>query len=84
MVVLSDTGYVCNAHVLRGISKEIDMKAETTARGWHFEPARKNGHAVPVTIAVDANYWTNGAGEIVSDPPRSSAPSEKVGNTPIR
>jgi Gram-negative bacterial TonB protein C-terminal len=84
MVVLSDTGYVCSTHVLRGISKEINKKAETAVRGWHFEPAQKNGYAVPVAIAVDANYWTNSAGEVVSDPPQSAASSEKVGNTPVR
>jgi hypothetical protein len=82
---ISDKGFVCSTHVLRGISKEINKKTETAARGWHFEPARKDGHAVPVVISVDVNYWTTSAGEIVSDPPpQSSASSDKAANKPVQ
>ena len=81
---ISDQGYVCRPHVLSGISKEINKKTEMAARGWHFEPARKNGHTVPVVVSVAVNYWTTSAGEIVSDPPpQSLASSDKAGNKPV-
>jgi TonB-like protein len=85
LAVISDKGYVCSTRVVRGISKEIDKKIETGVRGWHFDPALKDGHAVPAVIYLDADYWLSSAGEIVSDPPKPQSPvsSEKTENKPI-
>ncbi len=65
LAVISDRGYVCRAQALRGPSKEFNKKAEIAVRGWRFDPAMKEGHAVPVVVTVDVNYWTTNAGEIV-------------------
>jgi hypothetical protein len=70
LTAISDKGYVCSTQVLRSISKEVDKKAETEVRGWHFEPASRKGRAVPVAVLVEVNYWTTKTGEIVSDPPK--------------
>ena len=70
LTAISDRGYVCSTQVLRSISKEVDQKAETAVREWHFEPARRKGRAVPVAVLVEVNYWTTKTGEIVSDPPK--------------
>jgi hypothetical protein len=79
LTVISDKGYVCSTHVLHGINQELNKKTETSVRGWHFDPARKNGHPVPVVVSLDVNYWTTSTGEIVSDPPppQSSVASKK-------
>jgi hypothetical protein len=98
LAVISDKGYaaiaarvsptnigflLCSVRALRGPNKEFNKKAETAVRDWHFEPARKDGHAVPVVVSVDVNYWTTSTGEVVSDPPpQSSASPEKAGNKP--
>jgi hypothetical protein len=65
--------------VIRGLNKELDKKTHTAVKGWHFDPARKNGQAVPVVVSLDVNYWTTSSGEIVSDPPpqQFSSSSEK-------
>jgi TonB family protein len=86
LAVISDKGYVCSVHTLRGPSKEFNKKAETAVRGWHFDPARKDGHALPVVVTVDVNYWTTSTGEIVSDPPQSQSPAlpEEVGSKPVQ
>lgn len=57
MVVISDKGYVCDAQVIRGLDKETDKNAAGAVRQWHFQPARKDGHAVPVVVTVEVNYW---------------------------
>src|SRR5215469_8835566 len=53
ITVVSDTGYVCSAKVIRGIDKTIDADAISTLRKWHYDPAQKNGHGVPVVSTVD-------------------------------
>src|SRR5690242_10989223 len=50
MAVISDKGFVCSAQVIRGLDKQIDKKAVQTVRQWHFQPARKDGHAVRVVV----------------------------------
>jgi EAL domain-containing protein (putative c-di-GMP-specific phosphodiesterase class I) len=55
MAVISDKGYVCDAQVIRGLDKETDKKASGAVRQWHFQSARKNGHAVPVVVTVEVN-----------------------------
>ena len=79
LTVVSDTGYVCSAHVISGINKELDKKTEIMVKEWRLEPARKNDKAVPVFLSLDVNYWKTSKGEIVSDPPppkSSTSPKE--------
>ena len=86
LAVISDKGYVCSARTLRGPSKEFNKKAETAVRVWHFDPYRKDGLAVPSVVAVDVNYWTTSAGEIIGDAPltQSSVSSDKAGDKPVQ
>jgi Gram-negative bacterial TonB protein C-terminal len=53
---VSDTGYVCSAKVIGGIDKKSDADAERVVREWHFAPAKKDGHPVPVVVAVEVHY----------------------------
>ena len=76
LTVVSDKGYVCSTQVLKGINKEIDKNAEESARQWRFTPATKGNRTVPVVITVKVNFWSTSTGEIVSDPPPSSAQSK--------
>jgi|SRR5215470_7083779 len=83
LLVVSNKGYVCSSRVLKGINNELDQQAQSTAQTWRFDPAQKNGRAVPVVISVGVNFKTNNAGEIVLDPLPSQSPhtSEKPRNT---
>jgi TonB family protein len=69
LVVISDTGYVCSARVLKGINKEIDRSTQKTVSKWRFKPAMKDGHPVPVVVSIDVNYRIDANGKLVSDPP---------------
>ena len=77
LTVVSDTSYVCSARITHGLNKELDKKTALMVKGWHLDPARKNGKAVPAIVSLDVNYWTTSKGEIVTDTsrPRSSVPS---------
>lgn len=73
-VLLSDTGYVCDATVSKGIDKKFDADAESAVRQWHFEPAKKDGRPVPVVINVEVQYKRDANGNLVlsSHPPTIS------------
>jgi TonB family protein len=73
ITVVSDTGYVCSTRVARGINKELNKKAEEAVRHWRFKPASKDGHPVPVAVAVEVHFWMNGKGEISTAPPSPPA-----------
>jgi len=77
LVVISDTGYVCSARVLKGINKEIDKSTQKTVTKWRFKPAIKDGHPVPVVVSIDVNYSVDANGQLVSEapPPNVTAPS---------
>jgi TonB family protein len=72
IAVVSDTGYVCGAKVIRGIDKRIDADAISTLRKWHYDPIRKNGRGVPVVITVDLNWWRDKQGQLVHTPSEPS------------
>jgi periplasmic protein TonB len=69
LTVISDTGHVCGTRVLRGVGKQIDKDTEKAVRQWRFDPAKKDGHPVPVVVNIDVNYWRSSNGELISDPP---------------
>jgi len=80
LAVISDKGYVCSVRVLRGVDKETSKKFERAAQNWHFDPAQKDGRAVPVVVTIDVKYHLTGDGQVVSNPPQLSAPLEDKGN----
>jgi outer membrane biosynthesis protein TonB len=73
-VVVSYKGYVCNTRVVRGLSGELNKRAQESVQQWRFKPASASGHAVPVAIAVQADFWMNAKGEIIGGP-KAAAPS---------
>jgi TonB family protein len=80
LAVISDKGYVCSVRVLRGLDKETNKKFERAARDWHFDPAQKDGRAVPVVVTIDVKYRVTGDGQLVSDPPQLPTPLKDTGN----
>ncbi len=67
MIVLSDTGFVCDAEILRGLNKEADEQAIAAVRRQSFQPAKKAGKPVPVVLTVDVPYWWKD-GQLVRSP----------------
>jgi len=54
LIVISTTGYVCSAHVIPKINKQVDRKMQTALRQqMHFQPAMKDGKAVAVLATIN-------------------------------
>ena len=45
-----------NIHVLNSLGMGLDEKAMEAVKNWKFEPAMKDGHPVPVEIAVEVDF----------------------------
>jgi len=67
-VEISDTGYVCSAEPIGKPDKELAKKAVDAVRQWKFNPAKKDGRAVPVTVVVRVNFWRDAKGELLQTP----------------
>lgn len=75
LTVVSDTGYVCSAQVLHGVEKDADLEAVNSVRKSHFNPAMKNGRAVPVVVTVAVKFLRNKDGKLVLTPSGEATPS---------
>jgi TonB family protein len=78
LVVVSDTGYVCRARVIKGINKEIDKSTQKAVSKRRFKPAMKDGRPVAVVVSIDVNYRLDANGQLISDapPPNVMPPSQ--------
>jgi len=84
-MVISDTGYVCSASVLKGLSKDIDSNALESVRKWHFRPALKDGQPVPVSAELFVTVDLNGNPEPLSTvKPWALAPPAACRAPPIK
>jgi periplasmic protein TonB len=55
-VVVGTDGRPRDIKVQRALGMGLDEKAVETVRTWKFEPAKKDGQAVPVQIFVEVNF----------------------------
>jgi TonB family protein len=55
-VVVDPSGAVTNVEVVTPIGLGLDEKGVEAVRGWKFEPAMKDGQAVPVKIVVEVTF----------------------------
>lgn len=70
MAVISDRGYVCGVHLIRGFDKTADAGAIQALRRRHFQPAQKDGNPVAVVIITDVTFWRDGNGNLVQSAPK--------------
>ena len=68
LTVISDTGHVCSAQVLQGVDIKTDADVVKTVRSWNFEPARRDGRAVPTVVTLEVKYLRDKAGHLVYEP----------------
>jgi VWFA-related protein/TonB family protein len=54
--VIDETGRVQSARVTRSLRGDLDDSAVATLKTWRFEPARRNGQAVPAQIVVTMSF----------------------------
>jgi TonB family protein len=55
-LVVSAEGKPYDIRVQRSLGMGLDEKAIEAVKQWRFEPARKDGHPVPVMINVEVNF----------------------------
>jgi periplasmic protein TonB len=55
-LVVSPDGHPQQIKVQRSLGMGLDEKAVEAVRQWRFEPAKKDGQAVPVMINVEVNF----------------------------
>jgi hypothetical protein len=65
VAAISDTGYVCSARLLQKVDKGVATKVTAAIRQWHFDPAVKDGHAVPVVVTIQVNLKRDETGKVV-------------------
>jgi len=54
--IIDTEGCVIRAKVLKGLGYGLDESALESTQGWVFEPARFDGHSVPVIYNLTLNY----------------------------
>jgi protein TonB len=54
--VVAADGTVRAVRVTRSLDRGLDDEAVKAVRQWTFEPATRDGRAVPVTVAVVMNF----------------------------
>jgi protein TonB len=55
-IAVDATGAVQGVRVLKSLAPEFDLAARRAARQWKFQPAMKNGAAVPVLFNLSINF----------------------------
>ena len=54
--VVEPDGTVSHATVLRSLEPGLDQEALKAARGWRFEPGRREGKPVPVRVSIELQF----------------------------
>lgn len=55
-IIVDENGRPRDIRVQRSLGMGLDEKAMEAVRKWKFDPARKDGHAVPVRVAIEVNF----------------------------
>ena len=55
-VVVGADGIPRDVRVRRSLGMGLDEKAIAAVRTWRFEPAMKDGQAVPVQVSIEVNF----------------------------
>jgi hypothetical protein len=63
--VISEKGYVCSLQIAYAFSREGAKRAIDAVKTWKFEPAKKQGVAVPVVILVEVHFRETPDGKLV-------------------
>ena len=55
-LIVGVDGRPTNIRVLSSLGMGLDEKAIEAVKNWKFEPGQKDGHPVPVVIAVEVDF----------------------------
>lgn len=54
--VVTSRGTPKNTRVVRGLEKDVDAAAVTAVNQWLFEPGKKNGKPVAVSVQIEIHF----------------------------
>ena len=54
--VVSSRGTPTKTHVVKGLDKDVDEAAVEAVKQWLFEPGKKNGKAVAVSVQIEIRF----------------------------
>jgi TonB family protein len=75
LTIISDKGHVCSVNVIRSVNKGLDRQAGNSVFTWHFNPAKKDGHSVPVVVTLNVQMWLDSHGKLIQ--PTQPTPADK-------
>lgn len=55
-LVVTSHGLPQDPHVLKSLDKDVDVSAVEAVKQWRFDPARKDGKAIAVRIALEIEF----------------------------
>ena len=55
-LVVTSRGLPQDPHVLKSLDKDVDVSAVEAVKQWRFDPARKDGKAIAVRIALEIEF----------------------------
>lgn len=76
LVSLSDTGYVCEVKVAKGIEEALDKQAVDAIRQQVFQPIRQNGKPVPGSMTIQRDFWRGDTSDILMSQNADASPDE--------
>src|ERR1700730_3862083 len=65
LVSLSDTGYVCDVQLLKGIDEALDKQAFEAIQKEIFQPIRQNGKPIPGSMTIQREFWRGNTTDIL-------------------
>lgn len=76
LVSLSDTGYVCEVKVAKGIEEALDNQAVDAIRQQVFQPMRENGKPIPGLMTIQRDFWRGDTSDILMSQNADASPDE--------
>jgi TonB family protein len=76
LVSLSDTGYVCEVQVQKGIDEILDKQALDAIQKEIFQPIRQNGKPIPGSMTIRRDFWRGNASDILMSQNVDASPDE--------
>lgn len=83
VVSLSDTGYLCDATVVKGISEALDKQALDAIRQQPFQPIRQDGKAVPGHMTIYRDFWRGDTSDFTISENANASPDEIPGDAKL-
>lgn len=76
LISLSETGYVCDISVLKGIDAKLDQEAITAMRAQVFQPIQLDGKPVAGSMMIYRDFWRGDDSDFLMAENANASPDE--------